>query len=267
MSTSLKAAAACALFLTLAACRGSDGGGDATPAVPPAPGVYTGTLPDGREVNVVLTSDLVVWGAAFRFDTGQATVFRTSYTYDGSQVDAVADQPQGLPALPSGTTLRISASYTADAIQGNVFVTRDGVSETLPITLNRKLSDPAAPMAPAGNVSPLEALAAAPAGVTLVSTNLAFQVDAAGQLANGSASPQTTGTASFLRGNLKARSDCDAFNFNFQVGDPVFAGNSALEGTAFQAVVIPRGASGYVGFGVASDAQQAKRVVFLRKVN
>ncbi|HLO66797.1 MAG TPA: hypothetical protein VK188_07245 [Holophaga sp.] len=267
MSFYLKAAAGCALALTLAACRGSSSG-DATPPVPPIPGLYTGQLPDGRDVHVVLTADLVAWGAASRMSNGEATVFRTAYTFDGSHIQAQADQLQGIPALPSGTSLSIAGTYGPDQIHGSLTVLSGGETQTMPFTLARV---PAAPLSLglANNVSPLDAYVSGTDGQTVLSTHLMFQVDGTtGQVNNGAASPAAAGgSTSVLHGMFTSRNDCAAYNFNFSVGDPAAPGSSVLEGSAFQALVIPFGASGYVGFGLAANAQQAQKVVLLRKLN
>jgi len=266
MSFYLKAAAGCALALTLAACRGSSSG-DAAP-VPPTPGLYTGQLPDGRDVHVVLTADRVAWGAASRMEAGEATVFRSAYTFDGSHIQAQVDQPQGIPALPSGSSLSIAGTYGPDQIQGNITVLSAGETRTMPFSLARVPSAPLS-LGLANTVSPLDAYVPASDGQTALSTHLMFQVDGAtGEVDTGAASPAAAGgTASVLHGMFMSRNDCAAYNFNFSVGDPSAPGTSVLEGSSFQALIIPFGASGYVGFGLAANAQQAQKVVLLRKLN
>lgn len=269
MSSSLKAAAVCALALFLAACGGGGKAG-ATSSVPPSPGLYSGALGGGRNIKVVLTGDRVIWGAAFKLadpDTpADATVFRTSYSFDGDQIRVQADQPQGLPALPAGTSLRIVASYTAEQIQGDLIITKNGVAETLPITLLREALVEGAPRPKASSVSPLQASIPAPGGGPDLTTTLTFEPDGNGRIDGGSASPRAAGTnPSVLRGNMNLRNDCNAFDFLFQVGNPTGNGNSILEATVFQSIVIPHGANGYIGFGLATMDDQALRVVFLRK--
>lgn len=272
MSPSLKAAAACALALTLAACRGSDTTKPAS-TLSSAAGLYVGQLADGRFVHLVLTSDHVAWGAASNLDTGQTIAFRTAYTFDGDQIQVQADQPMGIPTLTAGSKVRITGAFTATQIQAKVEITNGAGTESLPVTMDRS-TQAILSVAGAGTTSPL--IASIPSAVEGVASNtlLMFQLNPeTGVISEGSASPVAAGAPSALHGNIAARIDAPVYQFTFQVGDPSGEGTSILENTYFQSVLIPIGARGYLGFGFGpedgsvAEANQAQKFVFLREAN